>query len=303
MSITQFLGPNAVAGTFGDNAYQRARAAGLSDAQINQQVAAAGLSRMSNAQIQQTPAWQARQSAAPPPPAQSTSISRFLGPNATPGFFGGSALQRARDSGLSDEQIQQQVSDAGLKLAPDVSRSIFESAVGGYKRQIDSQLAEYKRQLDGEFETKLNERLSSYQSQAMQLQSQLSSAQSERDNAAAKAKEYEDQRKAEQEIQVSQQLNSLRSGSTVSGSAGPGLGSLSSGRSSYSVSTGGKSGGVLDRAYKDIDPTDSVLNKDVAVASATTARGSSGASSRTEARQRALAAGGSASDYYARRFG
>ena len=71
---------------------------------------------------------------------------------------------------------------------------------------------------------------------------------------------------------------------------------------SYSVSTGGKQGGVLDRAYKDIDPTDSVLNKDVAIeAAGASSGGSSG--SRVEARRRALATGGGASSYYARRFG
>ena len=133
------------------------------------------------------------------------------------------------------------------------------------------------------------------------LQSQLSSAQSEREAERERAAELEKMRDDERELSVSQQLSSLRSGSTATGSGYTGLGSLSSGRSSYSVSTGGKSGGVLDRAYKDIDPTDSVLNKDIAIEAAGASTGAS-RRPRAEARRRALVSGGAGS-YYARRFG
>lgn len=133
------------------------------------------------------------------------------------------------------------------------------------------------------------------------LQSQLSSAQSEREAERERAAELEKMRDDERELSVSQQLSSLRSGSTATGSGYTGLGSLSSGRSSYSVSTGGKSGGVLDRAYKDIDPTDSVLNKDIAIEAAGASTGAA-RRPRAEARRRALVSGGAGS-YYARRFG
>lgn len=165
-----------------------------------------------------------------------------------------------------------------------------------YQSQLNSISAEYERR----FSEMRNEYSRALSSQAAS-QSALDRTRAEAQEAKKRAAELEKMRDDERELSVSQQLGSLRSGATVAGSAGPGLGSLSSGRSSYSVSTGGKSGGILDRAYKDIDPTDSVLDKDVASAAAASVQSSS-SGQRTEARRRALSAG-SASSYYAQRFG
>lgn len=303
-TIAQFSGDGR---GFGLTALQKARDAGLSDSTIRQQVSAAGLQLGSAAAQALGGGGQTAGTARPP----ANSIAQYSDDGQG---FGLTALQRARaQSGLSDAEIRQQAVQSGMKIGPQADQEFFNSAVSDYQRNLERQLQEYKQQLDEGFQSRLDENLRTSQAQATQMQSQLSQstselqtklseAQRERDDAAAKATAYEEQRKAEQEMQVSQQLSSLRSGSTASGTAGPGLGSLSAGRSSYSVSTGGKRGSVLDRAYQDIDPTDSVLNKDVAVTSAVDARPANSAQ-RSSARQRALAAGGGASSYYARRFG
>lgn len=381
MSITQFLGKNSDGG-FGEKAVAKARAAGLSDAQIQQQVAAAGLSLGSKAAA----ALGGGSSPAPSGGGNGNGLAAYANPNT--GGFGLKALERAqREGGFSDAQIQARLANSGLQIgdqvrqrygiesnglpkgkqasfvdagsgaiygtrgiatdthgvvyaagpmsaeavrnflagkpesewllpastnAPDQpyqapSGTRYVQPIGmGQRPQFGSSVfgnASASAPPSVDYQQQLEAAKSSYESSLSSWRSQLDTAAKEKAAAEARANELESARRAETEIAVSQQLSSLRSGSTVSGSAGPGLGSLSSGRSSYSISTGGKSGGVLDRAYKDIDPTDSVLNKNVAVASVASATGSSGTSARTEARQRALASGGSASSYYSRRFG
>lgn len=170
-----------------------------------------------------------------------------------------------------------------------------------YQRSFQSSLASYERQLEDSASSQPKASSGGSADQSQQLQSQLRAAQAERDDARAKAQEYERQRDADREIAVSAQLGSLRAGSTVSGTAGSGIGNLSSGRSSYSVSTGGRSGGILDRAYRDMDPTDSVLNKDVVASFARSATGSPSRSA-SNARRQGLTSG-NASSYYAQRFG
>lgn len=380
MSITQFLGKNSDGG-FGEKAVAKARAAGLSDAQIQQQVAAAGLSLGSKAAA----ALGGGSSPAPSGGGNGNGLAAYANPNT--GGFGLQAIERAKtQGGFTDAQIQARLANSGLKIGDQVKQRFgiqdnglppgkqasFEDAGSGaiygtrgiatdthgvvyaagpmsaeairnflagkpesewllpastnapdqpyqapsgtrYVQPIGmGQRPQFGRSVLGnasasappsvDYQQQLEAAKSSYESSLSSWRSQLDTAAKEKAAAEARANELESARRAETEIAVSQQLSSLRSGSTVSGSAGPGLGSLSSGRSSYSISTGGKSGGVLDRAYKDIDPTDSVLNKDVAVASAAGVRSDSSAQ-RATARQRALAAGGSASDYYARRFG
>jgi hypothetical protein len=324
MSITRFS--NGGTG-FGVAAVQRARAAGLSDAQIKQQVAAAGLTLGSAA------AGALGVSSAPAPaaaswtPSMSNPLSQFANPNT--GGFGGAAIARAKSAGFSDADIRALIPGSGITgLGPQAATALglgdgsgvlsgeklyasaFQASIRDYQGALGRSLEEYKKESEQRFEeeyrtrfeTDFMQRAGDLQNQAMTLQSQLSTAEKERADAKAKADELEAQQKAEREMAVSEQLSSLRSGSTASGSAGSGLGSLTSGRSSYSVSTGAKSGGVLDRAYKDIDPTDSVLDKNVASAAAGQVQGSSTAN-RTQARQRALASGSAASDYYSRRFG
>jgi DNA-binding transcriptional MerR regulator len=315
--LTRFFNPET--GGFGLQRLEEARKAGLSDQRIRELLpgsgivalperAAAALGMGSFNNSGSTPVPQAP----PPPPAEpawkpssTNELTRFLNPET--GGFGLARLEEARKAGFTDAQIRRLLPGSGASAAG--YRAVNALGLGsGTEGLSGSQLYERSFQASlNDYQESLKQQVSQYQQQAetrnQELQTQLFTAKAERDDAKAKAEEYEKQKKAEQEMAVSEQLSSLRSGSTVSGSAGPGLGSLSSGRSSYSVSTGGRQGGVLDRAYKDIDPTDSVLNKDVAIEAAGASSGGSGGGSRTEARRRALAAGGNASSYYSRRFG
>jgi hypothetical protein len=239
-----------------------------------------------------------------PPPGPTNELTNFKGPG---GGFGITSYQNAINAGYAPEQIATLLPGSGLQagekaqtqLSSDLASLRTKANEADYWSSEASRYSDtaenYKNQLSEYSETFSN--LSSQYNDALSKQQ---SVQAEADSAKKRADELEQQRKDEQEIQVSQQLNSLRGGYTASGSGSTGLGSLSSGSTTRSISTGAKSGSILDRAYQDIDPTDSVLNKDVAANSVAQLRGSS---SRTEARQRALAAGGTASSYYSRRFG
>lgn len=236
----------------------------------------------------------------PPPPGPTNELTQYAGPG---GGFGINSWQRALDAGYDATQIASLLPGSGLPVGEKAQAALSTSLAD--LKQSASNANTYKSELEtigSRYESRFSELNNQYEqalSGKLNAESQLSSAKSEAESAKLRADELEKQSKEERELQVSQQLGSLRGGSTVYGSPGAGLGSLASGRSSYSISTGGKSGGVLDRAYKDIDPTDSVLNKDVA---SDLAKSTGGASRRSEARQRALAGGG-ASSYYARRFG
>lgn len=189
-----------------------------------------------------------------------------------PGVSGG--LYDSISRNLQSAQTQQQPTTQ--QPSQESYDSIFQSTLEDYKKQLESQTSD--------------------------LQNQLLSAQKERDDAKFALDEKKKQEQAQKELEASQALTSLRTGSTTSGTPGAGLGSLSSGQSSYSIDTGGSRGGVLDAVYRNIDPTDSVLDKKVTTDAANQIT-STNQASRSEARQRALASGRSASDYYASRFG
>lgn len=247
-----------------------------------------------------------------PQPKPTNELTNFQGPG---GGFGINAYQNAINAGYAPEQIATLLPGSGLpvgekaqtQLGTDLAalrtqaeqntslageRDYWAGQANRAKEEADS----YFSELEG-YSSKFDQLTSQY-SQAL---SQQQSVKAEADAAKQRADELEKQRRDEQEIQVSQQLNSLRGGYTASGSGSTGLGSLSSGSTTRSISTGAKSGSILDRAYQDIDPTDSVLNKDVAASSVAELRG--GRRARSEARQRALASGQNASSYYSRRFG
>lgn len=287
---------------FGHADYEAARRSGKSDQEIlaflNQQPGvlagnnsrgAGGLYDEIASRVSQSS--QPRESSPPPQPA-APPPKYSTGAGASSDLFGHADYQAALNSGASDQEILD-----FLNQRKDLLGGNNRPGGGGLYDEIQGRVSAKS------YERSFQDTLKRYQDQLYEAQKERDSAKATAEDAKAKAAEYEAQQKAEREMAVSEQLSSLRTGSTVSGSAGPGLGSLSAGRSSYSVSTGGKQGGVLDRAYKDIDPTDSVLNKDVAIEAAGGSGGGSGGGSRTEARRRALTAGGNASSYYSRRFG
>lgn len=210
--------------------------------------------------------------------AKDADLLAFLDSN--PGVLAGD--NKPGSGGLYD-RISQNLQSAQTQQQPTTQQPSQES----YDSIFQSTLEDYKKQLE---------------SQTSDLQNQLLSAQKERDDAKFALDEKKKQEQAQKELEASQALTSLRTGSTTSGTPGAGLGSLSSGQSSYSIDTGGSRGGVLDAVYRNIDPTDSVLDKKV-TQDATNQITSTNQTSRSEARQRALASGRSASDYYASRFG
>jgi len=187
--------------------------------------------------------------------------------------------------------------------------AMFAESMRQYQDSINSQLSDRFDELTAQSrqsQTSASQQAlqiqQQFSQQSQKLQDDLAAAARERDIAKARAEELEATQKADREMAVSQQLGSLRSGSTSSGSPGSGLGSLQSGRPSYTVANNASRGSVLDRAYKDIDPTDSVLNKNVATNAVNSlSRGIN--SSRAAARDRAVLASGGASTYYAKRFG
>ena len=119
--------------------------------------------------------------------------------------------------------------------------------------------------------------------------------------SADRARQAEEQKKRDEEARqsaIDEQLQGLRSGSTVGGTPGSGMdgaGSLASGRSSYQRSFAS----ALDNYRKALDPTDSVLDKDSGVEEIR--RGPRRVE--REERRRIQSGGSSSGDYYARRFG
>lgn len=237
-------------------------------------------------------------------PGPTNELSQYKGPG---GGFGITSYQSAIAAGYSPEQIATLLPGSGLQIGEKAQEQLGSdlSSLRSKANQSEywsSEAAKYSDSADN-YRNQLTNYSSTFSNLTAQYNDVLAkqqSTQADADAAKKRADELEQQRKDEQEIQVAQQLNSLRGGYTASGGGSTGLGSLSSGSTTRSIATGAKSGGVLDQAYKDIDPTDSVLNKNVAASFASQL---SGRSTRSQARQRALTAGPSAGSYYARRFG
>lgn len=140
---------------------------------------------------------------------------------------------------------------------------------------------------------------SSLQGIVGQLGETLSSLKSNESEARAKA-EAEQKKRDEDARQsaIDEQLQGLRSGSTVGGTPGSGLegaGSLASGRGAYQRSFNS----ALDNYRRSLDPTDSVLDKDSGVE----VMNSGGRRAQGERARQALARGSGARSYYSRRFG
>jgi hypothetical protein len=228
----------------------------------------------------------------------SNDLSRFRG---QAGGFGLGSYQQAVNAGYTPAEILRLLPGSGLTVGEKARtqldqdwKSITDQATNA---KTYATLAEdYKNQLT-EYSSTFNQLTAQYNDALAKQQGSAAQAAAEK----RRADDLEKQRKDEQEIQVGQQLNSLRGGYTASGGSGSGLGSLSSGTPTRSFSTGARSGGVLSEVYKDIDPTDSVLDRDVVVSATQQVQG--GGEARSQARQRALASGESAGQYYSRRFG
>lgn len=239
------------------------------------------------------------------PSGVSNELSQFRGQG---GGFGLASYQQAVGAGYSPAEILRLLPGSGLTVGERARtqldqdwKSITDEATNA---KTYANLAEQYRVDSEDYKSRLTEYSSTFDKLTNQYSEALAKQQGSAAQAEAEKKRadgLEQQRKDEQEIQVSQQLNSLRGGYTASGSGSTGLGSLSSGSTTRSISTGARSGGVLDQAYKDIDPTDSVLDRDVAIGAARQIR--AGSDGRSQARQRALAGGESAGQYYSRRFG
>lgn len=211
-------------------------------------------------------------------------------------YFGHEDYYAAKRDGAKDSDIL-----SFLQGNPGVLRGSNSPGGGGlfdeiYRNSFQENLNSYKQQLE--------EQTGALKTQLSEAQNQLTAAQSERDAAKAAAEEARSRAETEKEIAVGQQLGNIRTGTTVSGSAGPGIGDTASGRPALQGTGDGKARSLLDRAYDEMDPTDSVLDKKTEVGAGVTAsRAGSGIANRAQARQRAMASGGGASGYYARRFG
>jgi len=203
-------------------------------------------------------------------------------------YFGHEDYYAAKRGGAKDSDILN-----FLRGNPGVLRGQNVAGGGGlydeiYRNSFDETLNSYKDQLESQKQT---------------FESQLTEAQTERDQAKTLAEEAERRANTEKELAVNQQMSSLRTGSTVSGQPGAGLGDIKAGQPGTYRAGEGSGPSILDRAYQEIDPTDSVLDKRVDIPGATDPASGSPAR-RAEARQRAASmAGGGASSYYSRRFG
>lgn len=119
--------------------------------------------------------------------------------------------------------------------------------------------------------------------------------------SADRARQAEEQKKRDEEARqsaIDEQLQGLRSGSTVGGTPGSGMdgaGSLASGQASYQRSFNS----ALSNYRRGLDPTESVLDRKPDIEAVRRER----RRDRDEGERRALAGGTSGSDYYARRFG
>lgn len=98
-------------GTFGQGAYDRAIAAGMSDGQIRSQLAGSGLTI--------GPVMQQRLSAPYNPAASSLAIQQFAGSGGT---FGQGAYDRARAAGLTDPMIQARLANSGLMIGSGIQQ-------------------------------------------------------------------------------------------------------------------------------------------------------------------------------------
>jgi hypothetical protein len=122
--LSQYIGQGGTSGTLGLSAVEKARQAGLSDAEIRTFATAQNLNFGPSAQ-------QSFGTAAPTPapsysaPApSSTNLSSFVGSGGTSGALGLEAVNRARSSGLSDSQIRQMASQQGLTLGGAAAASL-----------------------------------------------------------------------------------------------------------------------------------------------------------------------------------
>lgn len=111
--LSQYIGPAGTAGYLGAAAVERARSAGLSDPEIKTFAAAQNLQFGSDVDFNKS-------TSAPAAPAPSPNLSSFIGPAGTQGFLGAAAVDRARSTGLSDEQIRQLAAQQGLAFGGDV---------------------------------------------------------------------------------------------------------------------------------------------------------------------------------------
>lgn len=123
MDLRQFRGPNAdpsQPNKIGANAIARARAAGMSDAQIQSAMGQQGVSTSAVANQQLGTSFSQSSPAASGTPASSTyyaDLRRFRGPNADPNQpnkIGANAIKRARASGMSDAQIRAAMGQSGI---------------------------------------------------------------------------------------------------------------------------------------------------------------------------------------------
>lgn len=179
-----------------------------------------------------------------------------------------------------------QPSSPGPTGSPYEELASREAAAKSALEQYDQRFSE----LTSQYNTALQERNS--------FQSQVSAAQTAAQEAKNRADAYEKQQKEQQEFAINEQLRGLRSGTTVSGTPGAGLGSLSSGGRSYSSGGTSRPGGILDSYYRSGDLTDSVLDRRGPVVEPVQMQ-SGGTSA-----PRSLTGGASNSaGYYARRFG
>jgi hypothetical protein len=227
-----------------------------------------------------------------PTPTPTNALSQFRGPG---GGFGQASYQSAVNAGYTPAQIASLLPGSGLQAGPVAQQRLSAdlSSLENSARQSQSALEQYDArfsELTSQYNSALQERNT--------FQSQVGSAQAAAQEAKNRADAYEKQQKEQQEFAINEQLHGLRSGATVSGTPGAGLGSLTSGGRSYSSGGPSRPGGILDSYYRSGDLTDSVLNKRGPVVEPVQVQ--SGGSSAP----RNLTSGSSnTAGYYARRFG
>lgn len=193
---------------------------------------------------------------------------------------------------------------AAQSAQPQFDQLAFQRQLDEYRSSYDRQLEEsrssYARQLD-EYRSSFNNQLETYRTQlndASNLYKQTLDAKSQ---AEAEKEQYRMQSESYREQATAEQLRNLRSGSTVAGTPGSGIDQLASGMGGAGASRGNVTSSRSGNVITMVDATDSVLDKPNPVIASLS--GGSTASQQAARSRAAAVSGGSAANYYSKRFG
>lgn len=243
-ALSQYLNPQT--GGFGQAAYDRAIAGGLTPSQIRDLLPGSGASAVGDV-VKQTISQAA---SAPPsysPPSSGNALTPYLNPQT--GGFGQSAYDRAVAGGLTPSQINQLLPSSGATAVGDIAKATLSRAASqpapssSYQSQVDNLTKDYEDRLASttkNYESQLASMRDSggaLQSQLGSLQSQLITANAARDEAKKQTETLQQQYNTEREIAIDSQLRGVRSGSTTGGTGGMVDGNVVAGRPAYQQSS------------------------------------------------------------------